>query len=142
MKKIIFTALICLAALPSMANAQQAAGTLGNTNQEFEALIHKCDDTDIFILRARARLLEGRTSTEIFSQVETMMNEGLAICGEGNIEAAKAKITEAIAIGDDFVTQKFAAEEAAQSALEPQQNIAISKQGDLEKSEKPWWQFW
>ncbi|MEO0938775.1 MAG: hypothetical protein AAFY38_11530 [Pseudomonadota bacterium] len=137
------TSLIALAlALPAAAHAQtQQAGTATDTDAAFQALIDACDDTDALMLRARIRLQLPRTTDAAAATAQGMMEEAFAACGEGDPEAAKAQLAEALKIAEDGATEVFAATEAAEAEAEAAA-AAADAAAEEEETTRPWWKFW
>lgn len=128
--------------LPVLAQEQQA-GAATDTDAAFQALIDACDDVDALMLRARIRLQLPRTTPEAAATSEEMMNQAFAICGEGELEAAKTQLTEALEIAEAGASEVFATEEAeaAAAAASDEGADAPAQDAAAEKS-SPWWKFW
>jgi len=135
-------AAVLLAATPALAQEQQAGGQgTVDTEETFQKLIEQCDNIDVLVMRGRIRLLLPRTTPEAAAEAEAMLNQGLAACGEGKIEEAKATLQEANDLANAGVTEKFGQDAspdvATEAATEPEQATA-----EVEEQKKPWWQIW
>jgi hypothetical protein len=142
---------LALLAMPMMAVAQeQQAGAMTDTDAAFQALIDACDDVEVLMLRSRIRLQLPHTTDEAAASAQEMLNEAFATCGEGDVEAAKAQLTEALALAEAGATEVYATtgeapggttgDEAAETELE-----AAAKTGDASADEapaRPWWKLW
>ena len=107
MTRTLALALILLAT-PALAQQQQAGNEAStNTEETFQALIDQCDNTDALLLRARIRLQLSRTTEEAAAQAQKMMDDGFAKCGSGDLDGAKATLTEALAIAEAGATENF-----------------------------------
>ncbi|MEM6680406.1 MAG: hypothetical protein AAF675_21275 [Pseudomonadota bacterium] len=149
---------LALLATPALAQQQQAGNEAStNTEETFQALIDQCDDTDALMLRARIRLQLPRTTPEAAEQAQTMLDEAFATCGGGDLEGAKAQLTEALEIASAGVDNTFGAREtetatetAATESVEAETVQAdatpdaaeVEAPAAEEEPEKPWWQFW
>lgn len=140
-------------ALPTPALAQeQQAGNAASTNAEqtFQQLIAKCDNTDMLMLRARIRLLLGRTTEAASKEAQAMLDDGLSKCGAGNLDEAKATLDQALKVASAGVEQKLADDASAQAAQASQnaQSESGSESGSAKPAsadggeKKPWWKFW
>lgn len=142
------TALVISAALAGPVAAQeQEAGNEASRNAEetFQQLIAQCDDTDALVLRARIRLLLGRTTPEAAEEAEALMNQGLSECGEGDMETAMATLNQALDVADAGTDEVFSTE-AETAQAEPAAADAEPTGADPVESEtgeeRPWWKFW
>ena len=70
----------------------------------FQALIDKCDDTDALILRARIRLQLPHKTDNAAAKAQKTLDDGFATCGGGDLEGAKAILTEALDIAEAGAT--------------------------------------
>lgn len=127
---------------PVVATAQeQQAGNEASTNAEetFQALIAQCDDTEILFLRARIRLQIGRAAPEAAAQAQKDLDEGLALCGQGDIATAKTKLEASLETAQKSVEEAFGQDGGAEVAqTEPEgANNAQASVGDAE--ETPSW---
>lgn len=122
---------------------EQQAGNQASTNaaETFQKLIEQCDNTDVLVQRATIRLRLGRTTPEAQATAQTLMDEGLALCGEGKIDEAKAKMTESLEIADAGVTEKFG-QDASTEVASSDANEEAAAEEPAEAEQKPWWQFW
>lgn len=134
-------ATLCLLGLPVASWAQdQQAGTATDTDAAFQALIDACDDTDALMLRARIRLQLPRTTDEAASTAQGMMTEAFTTCGEGDADAAKAQLAEALEI----------AEAGAAEVFDPDAEVEVTEVDVGQTPEPvaeddastPWWKFW
>ena len=144
MNRIAILTIATLLAGPAIAQEQQAGNAAStNTDETFQALIDACDDTDALMLRARIRLQIPRTTPEAGQTAQKMLDEAFATCGSGDLEAAKAQMTEALKIAEAGATENFgtdaSAETEAVAAAEP---AAGGTQSAAEEASKPWWKFW
>ena len=144
-----FTVLLSLSmAMPVFAQEQQAGNDASrNTAETFQALIEKCDDVDALMLRARIRLQLPHTTDEARETAQTMLDEGFAICGEGDIEAAKAKLTEALELAEAGATVNFGTEAPEPEREQADATATAQATEDTaadtpSASDKPWWKFW
>lgn len=100
--------ILALLAAPALAQQQQAGNEAStNTEETFQALIDQCDDTDALMLRARIRLQIPHATDEAAATAQDMLDKGFAQCGSGDLDGAKATLTEALAIADKGTTEKF-----------------------------------
>ena len=135
-------ALVAFAAAPHATQAQQQqAGAATDTDAAFQALIDACDDIDALMLRARIRLQLPRTTDEAAATAQQMLDEGFATCGSGDLDAAKAQLTEALAIAEAGATEVFGTDGsvAAQPTAEPEPEV--NTEAD-EGETRPWWKIW
>ena len=130
------TPLLILAA-PALAQEQQA-GNAASTDVEgtFQTLVEQCDDVDALMLRARIRLLVPRSTDAAAEEAQNLLEQGFATCGEGDVEGAKATLTEALAVAEAGVDEALAAAEPTAAAA-PEAETAADPDGD-----SPWWRFW
>ncbi|MEM9278275.1 MAG: hypothetical protein AAGA76_06855 [Pseudomonadota bacterium] len=132
----VFTFIILAFSIsPASAQTQQAGADGGKTDEAFQALIAKCDNTDLLVKRGKVRLILGRIAVEEAAKAQSRIDEGFAKCGEGKLEEAAKAMDEAFAIADAASTAQFAAEEEEAAAQE------ASAETD-ESNDKPWWKFW
>lgn len=120
---------------------QQQAGNAASTDTDgtFQALIDACDDVDALMLRARIRLQLPRTTEEAAAKAQSMLEEGFATCGGGDLEGAKATLSEALSIAEAGAAERFSTEQAAAEATVAAEKAAES---ESQEDEKPWWKFW
>ncbi|MEO1687390.1 MAG: hypothetical protein AAFU61_05740 [Pseudomonadota bacterium] len=136
---------VLAAALAGPAPAQeQQAGNAASTDTEgtFQALIDKCDDVDALMLRARIRLQLPRTTEAAAETAQKMLDDGFAQCGGGDLDGAKATLSEALEIATAGSEEVFAASEAAAAESEAAAQTAAAEAQEAEDADKPWWQFW
>lgn len=130
-------------ALPAQAQEQQA-GNAASTDTEatFQALIDKCDDVEALMLRSRIRLQLPRTTDAAAASAQAMMDEGFAICGQGDLAGAKAKLAEALKVAEAGASEVFSTD-ATEPAAKPDAPKASAEAAE-EPAEpvKPWWQIW
>lgn len=138
--------IFALLALPLQA---QQAGDAASTDTEgtFQSLVDACDDVDALMLRARIRLQIPRSTEEAASQAEQMLEQGFTTCSNGDIEGAKAQLTEALAIAEAGAEERFSAEQSASQPVidTASQEAAQSTQTlseETAENDKPWWKFW
>ncbi|MEM9716803.1 MAG: hypothetical protein AAF826_09830, partial [Pseudomonadota bacterium] len=112
-----------------------------NADETFEALMALCDDIDVIMLRNRLRLQIPRIPEEAATQAEEMMNQGMATCGEGDLDGAKTTLTAALDIADKGASDAFGAEGTVTATASATTEIEATSEGDAENA-KPWWQFW
>ncbi|MEM7747901.1 MAG: hypothetical protein AAF346_06585 [Pseudomonadota bacterium] len=158
----VFTAAL-LVSSSALAQTQQAGSEAAtNAEETFKKLVAKCDDVDALVLRARVRLAMGRLDDQAAVEELTKKTDaGLALCGEGKIDEAKASLTETLAAADAKVSEKFGQEgdtnevKAAQSdaggsskgssAGRPEASIAATQGSEAKmatEEKTPWWKFW
>ena len=158
----VFTAAL-LVSSSAFAQTQQAGSEAAtNAEETFKKLVAKCDDVDALVLRARVRLAMGRLDDQAaVKELTKKTDAGLALCGEGKIDEAKASLTETLAAADAKVSQKFGQEGDTNEVKAAQSNesgankgSSSGKQGATASSaesgeaklateeKKPWWKFW
>ena len=81
-----------------------------NTEETFQALIDKCDNIDALMLRAKIRLQLSRTTEVASEKAQQMLDDAFAICGEGNIDAAKNMLEEALKLAEQGATERLGAD--------------------------------
>lgn len=101
-------------------------------DETFQALIAKCDQTDVLVLRAQIRNKMSLASEEAAKSANDLMTQGLAKCGEGKVDEAKADLTRALELASAGVTQR----------LETQAESNVEQTSADDEQTKPWWQFW
>ena len=142
MRAVLVSLILMMSHGSALAQSQQQAGADGGqADAAFQELIAKCDDTDVLLLRGKTRLLLGRTTPEAAEQAQQLINEGLAKCGEGDIEAAKAKINEGYELAQAGATEKFGTDASAEKTEEAA-SIEAASENEAKGEEKPWWKFW
>ena len=139
----ILTALLVSLSVPALAQEQQA-GNAASTDTEatFQSLIEACDDVDALMLRARIRLQLPRTTEEAAATAQQMLDQAFATCGGGDLEGAKAQLTEALQIAEAGANEVFAADEATATVTAPEPETAEAEAVASEDDNKPWWRFW
>ncbi|MEL6203686.1 MAG: hypothetical protein AAFR47_00025 [Pseudomonadota bacterium] len=142
MNRSVFVALSLATALPVHAQEQQA-GNAASTDVDgtYQALIEKCDDVDALMLRARIRLQLPRTTEEAAATAQKMLDDAFATCGGGDLEGAKAQLTEALALAEAGASEVFEAE-ASEEATEETAAAEGSAPAAVDDEQKPWWRFW
>lgn len=140
MRRFAFLAMFMVAPLSVSVAQVQEAGNEASTNadQTFQALIDKCDNTDMLMLRARIRLQLGRTTEAAAATAQSMLDKGFAQCGEGEIEAGKAVLAEALSIAEAGATERLGADESV--ATEAPAPAPAAEDGA--QPAKAWWQIW
>ena len=133
MIRILLTFLAVLIAIPATAQQQQA-GIATDTDAAFQALVDACDDVDALMLRARIRLQLPRTTEVAAATAQEMLQQGFQTCADGDPEAGKALLTEALEIAEAGTSEVFEAGEV--EAAEAQDTAAE------ETPDRPWWKFW
>ena len=133
MIRILLTFLTVLIAIPATAQQQQA-GIATDTDAAFQALVDACDDVDALMLRARIRLQLPRTTEVAAATAQEMLQQGFQTCADGDPEAGKALLTEALEIAEAGTSEVFEASEV--EAAEAQDTAAEETPG------RPWWKFW
>ena len=131
--------LALLIAMPATAQQQQA-GTATDTEAAFQALVDACDDVDALMLRARIRLQLPRTTEVAAAAAKEMLREGFQTCADGDPEAGKARLTEALEIAEAGTSEVFAAGE--DEAAAETQETAVEETAAEETPGRPWWKFW
>ncbi len=134
-------------AAPASAQEQQAGNAAStNADETFQKLIAKCDNTDMLMLRARIRLLLGRTTEAASKEAQTMLDQGLSECGAGKTDDAKVTLEKALKVASVGVEQKLADDASAQAATasrKAQPETDAAKPANANGAEtKPWWKFW
>lgn len=119
------------------AQTQQAGADGGKTDEAFNALIAKCDNTDLLVKRGKVRLILGRIDEEAAKQAQAKIDGGFAKCGEGDMEAAGVLLDEAFEIADAASTESFGTDSVAESAVQEEETSTAEAAED-----KPWWKFW
>jgi hypothetical protein len=147
--RYLILAALCLAitnsALSSRALSQeQQAGNAASTNADktFQELVAKCNDTDVLMLRARIRLVLGRTTEKAVKEGSALLRTGMTSCGEGKIEEAKATLTKAYAVVNAGATEKFGQDASAKVKAAPEKRPEATKASAKAETKKPWWKFW
>ena len=103
-----FALILMVLTTPALAQQQQAGNEAStNTEETFQALIDQCDNIEALMLRARIRLQLPRTTEEAAEKAQKMLDDGFAQCGSGDLEGAKATLTEALAIAEAGATENF-----------------------------------
>ena len=135
MKLHILTLTTVLVASPMFAQQQQA-GNAASTDTEgtFQALMEKCDDIDVIMLRNRLRVQIPRITEEAAAQAQEMMDTGMATCGEGDLDGAKETLESALEIAAQGASDNFGTDASADTT-------PAVEDGNAEAA-KPWWQFW
>ena len=131
--------LALLIAMPATAQQQQA-GTATDTEAAFQALVDACDDVDALMLRARIRLQLPRTTAVAAATAQEMLQQGFQTCADGDPEAGKARLTEALEIAEAGTSEVFAAGE--DEAAAETQETAVEETAAEETPDRPWWKFW
>lgn len=134
----------CMSLALQVSAQQQQAGNAASSDTEgtFQALIDACDDVDALMLRARIRLQLPRTTEDAADKAEGMLEQAFATCGAGDLEGAKAQLTEALAIAEAGVSEKFQAEETTVAAQEASVIQGGDATEDAAEGSSPWWKFW
>jgi soluble cytochrome b562 len=104
----IITSLVCSTVWAQEQQAGNEAST--NTEETFQALIDKCDNIDALMLRAKIRLQVPRTTEVASEKAQQMLDDAFAICGEGNIDAAKNMLEEALKLAEQGATERLGAD--------------------------------
>ena len=139
MIRILLTFLAVLIAIPATGQQQQA-GIATDTDAAFQALVDACDDVDALMLRARIRLQLPRTTEVAAAAAKEMLREGFQTCADGDPEAGKARLTEALEIAEAGTSEVFAAGE--DEAAAETQETAVEETAAEETPDRPWWKFW
>lgn len=139
-------AMLALLALPVQA---QQAGDAASTDTEgtFQSLVDACDDVDALMLRARIRLQIPRSTEDAASQAQEMMKQGFTTCSNGDIDGAKAQLTEALAIAEAGAVEKFSVTESSSqpvidTASKEAANTTQQLSEESAENNKPWWKIW
>ncbi|MEL6523704.1 MAG: hypothetical protein AAFQ66_22200 [Pseudomonadota bacterium] len=137
-----FCAALILTAPVAIAQEQQA-GNEASTNAEetFQQLVEQCDNTDMLMLRAKVRLQLSRTTEEAAAQAQGLMEEGFALCGDGDMDTATAKLEEALAVSSEGASEKFGTDASATVEPASEETTAEAQPAEDEQS-GPWWKFW
>ena len=129
---------LALMATTALAQTQQA-GELSDTEAAFQELVEKCDNVDMLVLRGRIRLQQGRVPPETADASQKLMEEGFALCGQGDVPGGTAKLEESLALIEAKASEILDAKIAAQENPEPEpEPVAAEDEG----AKKPWWQLW
>lgn len=121
MRAVLFPALVAVALVATVVSAQeQQAGNDASTNADetFRQLMEQCDDIEALTLRARFRLQIERTTPEARQEAEPLFEQGLAECGEGDLEVARATLQQALDIAAAGAQEIFDEQAAAAAAEE------------------------
>ncbi|MEL6233013.1 MAG: hypothetical protein AAFR46_01270 [Pseudomonadota bacterium] len=124
---------------------EQQAGNDDSTDVEgtFQTIVDQCDDVDALMLRARIRLQLPRTTEEAAATAQEMLEAGFKTCSEGDLEAAKATLSEALAIAEAGVSERFEVEETVAAAEDASAEPAAEETAaEEEEDDRPWWQIW
>ena len=145
MKLYAITIAALLVAAPSLAQEQQAGNSASaNADETFQALIEACDVTDILVLRGRLRVQIPRITEDAAAEAQDLLDQGMAKCGEGDIDGAKAIMVQALEVADKGATENFGTDGSTtptETASVESEETAIEDQ-DGTTEDKPWWQFW
>lgn len=126
-------------AMPATAQQQQA-GIATDTDATFQALVDACDDTDALMLRARIRLQLPRTTEEAAATAREMLQQGFQTCADGDPEAGKTQLTEALEIAEAGTAEVFATTEDTEFDEAAAAETAETPAEDAQ--DRPWWKFW
>ena len=130
----------------ALAQEQQAGNDASaRADETFKKLIEQCDNTDVLVLRARIRLALGRTTDAARDEASKMLDQGMATCGEGKIDEAKAQLKKAEEIAQAGVTEKFGQDASAETkptAAKAEDAKDSDAKSDVTAEKKPWWKFW
>ena len=140
---VVSTIAALLFSTSAFAQSQQA-GNVASTNADetFKKLVARCDDVDTLVLRARVRLALGRLNDEAaIKDLTAKVNKGLALCGDGKIDEAKASLTGTLASAEAKVTEKFG-QEGTSADVKAVKPVETADQVVETKGTKPWWKFW
>ncbi|MEO0913359.1 MAG: hypothetical protein AAFY59_10270 [Pseudomonadota bacterium] len=141
MKRLAIVALTASLSAPAGAQEQQAGNAASiDTEGTFQALIEKCDDVDALMLRARIRLQLPRTTEEAAATAQQMLDDAFATCGGGDLEGAKAQLSEALAIAEAGATENF--ETDASVAETEAETTPAANAEPVEEEKRPWWKLW
>ncbi len=137
---------IAFSAIPLQA---QQAGDAASTDTEgtFQSLVDACDDVDALMLRARIRLQIPRSTEEAASKAEEMLKQGFTTCSTGDLEGAKAQLSEALAIAEAGAAENFSVEESSSTSVADAASEAAAQSSQpvpeqTAENDKPWWKFW
>ena len=132
-----------LAASASFAQEQQAGNSASaNADETFQALIEACDVTDILVLRGRLRVQIPRITEEAAAQAQELLDQGMAKCGEGDIEMATSLMNEALEIADKGATEAFGTDGSTTPTETVAADATATEEAMEAEEDKPWWQFW
>lgn len=143
MTRIALAILALFFANPAVAQQQQA-GTATDTDAAFQALVDACDDVDALMLRARIRLQLPRTTEEAAETAREMLRQGFQTCADGDPQAAKEQLTEALRIAEEGTSVVFGAGEDSPTNEMPSKPDGVSVEGSAsgDESDRAWWKFW
>lgn len=130
-------------AIPALAQEQQA-GNAASTDTEatFQALIDKCDDVDALMLRARIRLQLPHTTEDAAATAQKMLDDGFATCGGGDLEGARAMLSDALQIAEAGANITYGASDKAPSIEAETASVDAVETPNEDTKEKPWWKLW
>ncbi len=132
----------------ALAQTQQAGSEAAtNADETFQKLIEKCDDTDALVLRARIRLAIGRLDDQaVIEDLANQTNKALSVCGEGNVDEAKAELKKTLDAADAEVAKKFDQDgttpDVKPASSDSQSDNEDDSTGKDGEQQSPWWKFW
>ena len=141
---VVSTIAALLFSTSAFAQSQQA-GNVASTNADetFKKLVARCDDVDTLVLRARVRLALGRLNDEAaIKDLAEKVNRGLALCGDGKIDDAKASLASTLASAEGKVSEKFGQEGTSAEVKAAKPVESADKIAETAEQRKPWWKFW
>lgn len=144
--RFILVSLFMLFTAPVWAlDATQGAGSL--SEDMFNKLVAKCDNTDALVLRSRIRLQTGRNSEEVAAAATEKMFEGFEQCATGDLEGAMVTLEAALDIAEKGTDEFYGVDDAeVEKAVEGRAELKAgsvkSDSADAGKATKPWWKFW
>lgn len=142
MKLHILTLAAFATATPVHAQEQQAGNSASaNADDTFQALMEKCDDIDTIMLRNRLRVQIPRITEEAAASAQELMDQGMATCGEGDLDGAKAVLNEALEIAAQGASENFGTDSTETQEAEDASATEETAETEAEAA-KPWWQFW
>lgn len=138
--RILALALLVALSAPAVAQEQQAGNEASTKAAEtFQKLIDQCDNVDALTLRARIRLLISRTTPDAAKEAQTLLDQGFAACGKGDMDTAITTLNTALEVADAGTTEVFeGGNDATSAAAAPQATQTAATDDD----KGAWWQFW
>ncbi|MEL7279250.1 MAG: hypothetical protein AAFY35_03070 [Pseudomonadota bacterium] len=130
-------------AMPALAQEQQA-GNAASTDTEatFQALIDKCDDVDALMLRARIRLQLPHTTEDAAATAQSLLDDGFATCGGGDLEGAREMLGEALQIAEAGANVTYGTADEAATAGAETASAEAEDTPTKDADDRPWWKLW
>lgn len=125
MRNLVPLALIACVAGGTFATAEEIR------DRAFIQAMNACTDANILANRDTVQAALTSAPAGAAAEAERMMEEGLAACGNGDLEAGRAQLNDAVEVLATFSTA------TSEAAPEPE-----AAAGPADAEEAPWWQFW